>query len=456
MDYNNHRKSIYKMNLLFNLTRRYVMFMFRKYYDNFIILGKENIPVDMPVIFAPNHNNALMDALAVHYIVPRNKSLVFLAKADLFVNKFVSSILVLSKILPAFRMRDGYGNLGRNAEVFDQCIEILHNNQALGIMPEGNQEIERKLRPFAKGIFRVAFEAQKKYGISPNVNIIPVGIDFGDILKSHKHIIINIGQPIEISDYMSLYSENPIKAINEIKGNLHNRLSKLTLDLATDKHYKCFETVVEILQGVALEKFNLTDNTENRFHVRQKLALRLIKIEKKHINEIIQIDLLSSRLTEILNQLNIKHNQLIEKESSGLDLIVGFVFLVFTFPVFVVGFILNIIPFFSPVYIRKYILKTKYVGFFSSVHFGLSLFSFPLFYGVQTLLFGLIVNCSWWAVIIFLFAQYPLGNLALSWYKGMIKLKAKFQLLQIKKHQSKVLTDAHRIYNELVNLVFSE
>lgn len=430
--------------------------MFKRYYNDFVILGKENIPTDLPVIFAPNHNNALMDALAIHYIVPRNKSLVFLAKSDLFGNKFVSKILFQAKILPAFRMRDGYGNLGRNAEVFDQCVEILHNNQVLGIMPEGNQEIERKLRPFGKGIFRVAFEAQYRYGNSPMIKIIPVGIDFGNLIKSHKHIIINIGQAIEISDYMNLYNENPIKAINDIKKDLHNELSALTLDLATEIHYKCFEKVVEILQVVALEKFNLTDTTENRFFVRQKLALRLINKEKKHLNEINEIEILCARLTVILDQLNIKYNQLIDKELTVLKLFVEIIFLVFTFPVFIVGFILNIVPFFSPVYIRKYILKTEYVGFFSSVQFGLALFSFPLFYGLQTLLICFIVNFPWWAVLISLFAQYPLGKLSLIWYKRIIKFKAKLYLKQIKKHQSELLTDAYMIYNDLIKIVFSD
>jgi hypothetical protein len=35
------------------------------------------------------------------------------------------------------------------------------------------------------------------------------GIDFGDFIDVHKHIIINIGKPIEVSEYIESYEENP-------------------------------------------------------------------------------------------------------------------------------------------------------------------------------------------------------------------------------------------------------
>ena len=186
----------------FSLVRNYVVFTFKRYYGEYIVTGRENIPENCPVIYAPNHINALMDAIAVHSIAPYHVPVIFLARADIFKNPTAAKILKFIKILPAFRMRDGFENLGKNNEVFEQCVEIINKNNALGIMPEGNQGEQRKLRPFVKGIFRIAFDAQQKYGLKPKVKIVPVGIDYGDLKKFGKHIIINIGKPIEVSDYM--------------------------------------------------------------------------------------------------------------------------------------------------------------------------------------------------------------------------------------------------------------
>ena len=439
----------------FNLIRRYVLFMFKRYYGEFIVIGKENIPENVPLIFAPNHINALMDALAVHYVISRNLPLIFLGRADIFRNKTAARFLGYAKIMPAFRMRDGIENLGNNTEIFNQCIEILHNNKALGIMPEGNQEIERKLRPLVKGIFRIAFAAQQKYGIEPSVKIIPVGIDYGDIFKSNKHIIINIGKPIEVSDYINLYSTNQVKATNEIRERLRKDLSDLTLNLATDSYYNCFEIAVEVVQKPIFEELKLKDNTLNRFISRQKVAKRLVELEKKKPEELIKLDLLCSEYKKQLNQLNLKTRIIENGNSNSLKIILEIIFLTISIPVFVLGFILNFLPFFSPVFVRKYIMKAQYNGFFSSLQFGLGIITFPLFYLIQTVLFWIFISSSAWAILLFFFAQYPLGKFAFTWNKISVKLMAKIRYIRFKNKKTIQLKELETLYNQIVETVIS-
>jgi 1-acyl-sn-glycerol-3-phosphate acyltransferase len=68
------------------------------FYRKVIVVGLENINPDDHLIYAPNHQNALMDALAVLFT---NKGQpVFLARADIFKKKLVASILFFLKILP--------------------------------------------------------------------------------------------------------------------------------------------------------------------------------------------------------------------------------------------------------------------------------------------------------------------------------------------------------------------
>ena len=123
---------IYDFTPSYDISKRYVNFTFKKFYSKFIVIGEENIPHASPVIFAPNHNNALMDALAILATIPHEDPIVFLARADMFNNKMAARLLTFTKIMPAFRMRDGVENLGRNQEIFDRCIEVLDNNKALG------------------------------------------------------------------------------------------------------------------------------------------------------------------------------------------------------------------------------------------------------------------------------------------------------------------------------------
>jgi 1-acyl-sn-glycerol-3-phosphate acyltransferase len=73
---------IYDFTLSYGLFKSYVMFAFKRFFSRYIVMGKENIPETGPIILAPNHLNALMDALAAISVVPHKMPVVFLARSD--------------------------------------------------------------------------------------------------------------------------------------------------------------------------------------------------------------------------------------------------------------------------------------------------------------------------------------------------------------------------------------
>ncbi|MDR3653530.1 MAG: 1-acyl-sn-glycerol-3-phosphate acyltransferase [Paludibacter sp.] len=444
---------IYDFTLPFSIVRNYVIFTFKRFYSEFIVVGKENIPVNEPIIFAPNHINALMDALAVHSVSSNKIPLIFLARSDIFNNKIAAKILKFAKILPAFRMRDGMDKLGKNQEIFDQCVEILDHNNALGIMPEGNQGEQKKLRPLVKGIFRIGFAAQQKYGTNKGVKIIPVGIDLGDYVKFGKHIIVNVGKPIEVSDYMALYAENPITATNEIRDKLRDDLNKLSLNLATEKFYDCFVIATEVANTAVLNELKLPDKTIYRFVARQKIAEKLVSLEKNDPDEIIKLDLLCKEYTNLLKKINLKTWVLERKVSGILQLFLDGLLLFWTLPVFIVGFMLNFLPFFLPVFIRKNVIKAKDIGFFSTLHFALGIITVPLFYMLQTVIFYSLLSVPFWVAAIFFFLQYFCGKCALKWYRDMIKYFAKIRYRKMTLRNSMDLQSIQNIRKQIIHTI---
>ena len=129
------------------------------FYRKVIVLGLDNIHPDDHVIFAPNHQNALMDALAV--LFTHKGQPVFLARADIFKKKIIASILYFLKILPVYRLRDGFNSLKGNDEIFNKTIDVLKNKNGLVILPEGDHAGFRRLRQLKKGICRVASRLTK-------------------------------------------------------------------------------------------------------------------------------------------------------------------------------------------------------------------------------------------------------------------------------------------------------
>ena len=445
--------NIYDFQLSYSLVRKYITFTFKRFYGEYIVVGRENIPTDCPVIFAANHTNALMDALAIPSVLPHNMPIVFLARSDLFKNKTAAKILNFVKIMPAFRMRDGVENLGRNNEIFDQCEKILHQNKALGIMPEGNQEIERKLRPLVKGIFRIAFAAQQKYGNQSGVKIVPIGLDFGSIVKSHKHIIINIGKPIEVSDYMNSYITNPVTAMNEIRDRLKNELIQITLNFDTYKYYQCFETATEIGNTAYLNKLQLPDKTVFKFVARQKLADKLVELEKNEPDTIEELDSLCTKYTKALNEINLRNWVLEKAPFNKTALLFDCLFLFATFPFFLYGLILNFMPFFTPVYLRKNVFKTEFSGFFSSLQYMLGIITFPLFYAIQTTLFWAFTDFPIWVSLSFFLSQYPLGKWAVKWNSIAKKTNAKIRFNKLLKTKTHIIEHAQNLRNKIILLI---
>ena len=75
------------------------------FYRRVNVIGAKDVPDKGPVIFAPNHQNALMDAMTI--LCTKDRQPVFVARADIFKKPLIISILNYIRILPIYRKRDG-------------------------------------------------------------------------------------------------------------------------------------------------------------------------------------------------------------------------------------------------------------------------------------------------------------------------------------------------------------
>ena len=99
-------KKVQDYDFMYDFLRYYVDIVMKLSYRKIKYVGKEFIPKDGAIILAPNHTNALMDAMVVLGMDHSPK--VFVARADIFRNPKIAKILKWLKIMPIMRMRDGY------------------------------------------------------------------------------------------------------------------------------------------------------------------------------------------------------------------------------------------------------------------------------------------------------------------------------------------------------------
>ncbi len=219
----------------YRLLYKYARFAFKLFYTNLVIRGSEQIPSDKPLIFASNHQNALMDALAMLFAA--NRPVFFLARADLFKNPFFARILTFLKIMPVFRPRDQVDIVSENKEVFHETARLISLGQPMGILPEGTYTPDKRLQTLKKGICRMAFEAAEATGFTMDLHIVPTGLDYSDYHRQGSDLLIIFGDPIKVSDYYELYKTNPNRALTVLRDTLAESIRSLMINIDIPEEY---------------------------------------------------------------------------------------------------------------------------------------------------------------------------------------------------------------------------
>ena len=228
-------KKIQDYNKAYAFLRHYVDAVLKLSYKRIRYTGLENIPTDGAVIYAPNHANALMDALIILAMDPKPK--VFVARADIFRNRTLAKIFKFLKIMPIMRMRDGINEVKKNNEIMEKAVDVLKDKIPFCIFPEGQHLAKHSAQPLSKGIFRIAFQAMELMGDTP-LYIVPVGLQYGNFFRFRSTVRVEAGKPINVGEFLKAHAEfTPQEQMNMLKDDLSGRIKSLITYIPDDENY---------------------------------------------------------------------------------------------------------------------------------------------------------------------------------------------------------------------------
>ena len=228
-------KKIQDYNFWYSILRYYVDCTLKLSYRTIKYVGRENIPQDGAVIYAPNHTNALMDALVI--LAMDRKPKVFVARADIFKIPILAKIFHFLKIMPIMRMRDGIDEVKKNTEIIEKSVDVLKDKVPFCIFPEGTHQAKYSSLPLSKGIFRIAFQAQELMPDMP-LYIVPVGLRYGSFFRFRSTVRVQIGEPINVGEYIAAHPEaTPQEQMNSLKELLAERMQKTIFYIPNDEDY---------------------------------------------------------------------------------------------------------------------------------------------------------------------------------------------------------------------------
>ena len=198
-----------------------------------IVNGKENIPKKGAVLFMVNHPNGLIDPLIVTTNNPRTNY--FLTRAASFKKPLVRWFLNSLNLIPIYRIRDGVQQLNKNKGVFEKCFNLLDNQKALMIFPEGSHDKRRTVRSLSKGFSRIVFGAIER-NPKLQIQLIPVGITYQDSSSYPFKVSLNYGTAILANDfYKSNFHHSDIKKLKDV---ISDQLKELSVHIPLTEDYE--------------------------------------------------------------------------------------------------------------------------------------------------------------------------------------------------------------------------
>jgi 1-acyl-sn-glycerol-3-phosphate acyltransferase len=249
-------------------------------YRNVRYVGLDRIPKDGAVIYAPNHTNALMDALVI--LSMDRKPKVFVARADIFRNPKLAKVLAWLKIMPIMRMRDGYDEVKKNQEIFEKAVDVLRDKVPFCIFPEGTHIPKCSSLPLAKGIFRIAFQVKELMPNTP-LYIVPIGMRYGNFFRFRSTVRVQVGEPINVGDFLAAHSDaTQAEQMLEIRNILAEKLKDTLFYIPNDENY---DAIYEICAAVVKQQTELhRQKGENRLDAH----FRVNRITVAQVTEMMQ------------------------------------------------------------------------------------------------------------------------------------------------------------------------
>ncbi len=440
-------KSLDKFSILYKLSRSIFDIFLRIFYRKFIIQGLENLPKNKAFIIAGNHQNALMDPLVVMKSLERP---VFISRADLFKTKnLFSRFLVFARIIPSFRIRDGKENLKFNHDMFVRVAQILQNNVPLVIFPEAQHFDKRHLLPLKKGITRMAFTSETNCDFNLDLQIIPAGIYYSNYFNFQADVKVIFGKPISVLKYKQLFVENEARANAELRDEIANELKKCIIHIEDLNNYSAYNTCKIVFQSKMLQKLNIENKGVNDIVAGQATINLLAKAHEKDASKFQEIVEIANQYSENLKKFNLR-NWLFEKEKfNSIALFGEFLAFLILFPVFLYGFLNNLLAIQPQRIINK---KFKDPQFHSSVRFVFFTFLIPFIHLAQMGIISLFTD-SWVVLLVYLFSLLPSGYFAHYYYTFWVKYKAKLRYNSLQKTNKKVFEQMQKMRTDLIDKI---
>ena len=298
-------------------------------------------------IFVCNHPSAFIDPLAVANF--QWAIIHFMTRSDVF-KPWLRPITWACHMVPVYRLaEDGKENMEKNIGSFREAINVLRNKKALIMFGEGYTDdvFIRSLKPVKKGPARIGLSAMVDTKWEMDIMMRAAGVNYTHPKYFRSDVLLSMGKIIHLKEYKTLYEENPNRAITQLTRDIEKALQE-EITYVRDKSLAPFVEHIQMITRLGMNQFCYDRSLalQERFEYSRNLAREV----NQHYNpDNTEWTILRSELANYFadqEKAKIDENWVYDyskKKSRSIGL--RFLFLLFGFPLFLLGLVHGFIPY---------------------------------------------------------------------------------------------------------------
>ncbi|MEQ6118486.1 1-acyl-sn-glycerol-3-phosphate acyltransferase [Reichenbachiella sp. MALMAid0571] len=374
--------------MIYNALKQIVKLALWIFFSKIIVNKKRELPDKGPLIIVVNHPNTFMDPLIVAALFRQQVG--FLGNASIFVNKIVNAVFRYFNVIPVYRQKDVESNEPiDNENAFRACTEYLTNGNTLMIFPEGSSYHELKLRKIKTGTARIALTTEEQNDFKLGLKILPVGLYYSNPSRFRSKIHINVDQVFEVSEFQDIYEQDKIKGVQELTERIRKVLAENVITTEDDEQEELFIKLKRVYKSRLLSKTNFSQEFQltkemikaiEYFKISNEVSFARIKSNVDRYIRILEEEGLSG------SGQNMAHSM----PKKILYTLLGFIYLIIGFPVYLSGVIQNYLPYKIPYWTARKI--TSEMEYHAPIMLTVGILVFPIFYCVMGYAFYTLVS----------------------------------------------------------------
>jgi 1-acyl-sn-glycerol-3-phosphate acyltransferase len=301
---------------------------FRIFFRRIDVVGLEKLPKGKPVILIANHPASFLDAMVLAVFLRR--SLHFYVRGDIFSHPIAYRILTILHMIPIYSKEHGDGILEKNTRTFDRGRKLLSKGKMLLVFPEGFSRLSKELAPLKKGAARVALQTAFGDIQQTDLHIQAVAINYSWHGRGAS-LFIRVGENMQLQHHQEKYLNNPAQAINALTNEMQELFHRNVIHIQDGSRTALAEELIRMHYRET--KFKAHDFFEEA----RLICERVMGLEEQLYHEHVG---LMDKYQKILTRWRTNDRRIASSHPSLKNLVL----LLLILPLFLVGFIIWVIP----------------------------------------------------------------------------------------------------------------